>query len=48
MTADVHMLLALIGVKGVDVLGLSIGGMVTQLVALNADLKPLKVRKERW
>ncbi|KAH8816441.1 Alpha/Beta hydrolase protein [Xylogone sp. PMI_703] len=45
MAADVHKFLALIGVNEVDVLGLSIGGMVTQLVALNADPKVLKVRK---
>ncbi len=34
--------LSLVGVKEVDVLGFSRGGMVAQLVALNAD--PLKVR----
>ncbi|EHK20441.1 uncharacterized protein TRIVIDRAFT_154601 [Trichoderma virens Gv29-8] len=34
-----------IGVKEVDILGFSIGGFVTQMVALNAPANKLKVRK---
>ncbi|PKK54432.1 hypothetical protein CI102_918 [Trichoderma harzianum] len=36
MAADVHTFLGLIGLTEVDILGFSIGGMVTQLVGLNA------------
>jgi pimeloyl-ACP methyl ester carboxylesterase len=45
MAADVHKFLALTGIRKVDLLGFSIGGMVAQLVALNADPKFLEVRK---
>jgi pimeloyl-ACP methyl ester carboxylesterase len=45
MAADVQRFLTLIGVTEVDILGFSIGGMVAQLVALNADAKVQKVRK---
>lgn len=44
MAADVHTFLGLIGVAEVDVLGFSIGGMVTQLVGLNAP-STINVRK---
>lgn len=44
MSADVHTFLGLIGVTEVDVLGFSIGGMVTQLVGLNAP-STINVRK---
>ncbi|OPB43814.1 hypothetical protein A0O28_0021320 [Trichoderma guizhouense] len=44
MAADVHTFLGLIGVTEVDVLGFSIGGMLTQLVGLNAP-STINVRK---
>lgn len=44
MAADVHTFLELIEIKEIDVLGFSIGGMVTQLVGLNAP-STINVRK---
>ncbi|KAK0639501.1 Alpha/Beta hydrolase protein [Cercophora newfieldiana] len=43
--ADILEFLSLIGETEIDVLGFSLGGMVAQLVALNADPAKLKVRK---
>ncbi|KAK4153780.1 Alpha/Beta hydrolase protein, partial [Chaetomidium leptoderma] len=43
--ADVLSFLDLIGEREIDVLGFSLGGMVAQLVALNADPARLRVRK---
>ncbi|KAK1756329.1 alpha/beta-hydrolase [Echria macrotheca] len=42
---DIILFLGLIGLSEVDILGFSLGGMVAQLVALNADPAKLKVRK---
>lgn len=43
--ADVAEFLGLIGEAEVDILGFSLGGMVAQLVALNADPSRLRVRR---
>jgi pimeloyl-ACP methyl ester carboxylesterase len=43
--ADVIEFLGLVGETDVDILGFSLGGMVAQLVALNADPQSLRVRK---
>ncbi|KAH8904941.1 alpha/beta-hydrolase [Coniochaeta sp. PMI_546] len=45
VAADVTEFLNLIGEREIDLLGFSIGGLVAQLVALNADPKSLKIRK---
>jgi pimeloyl-ACP methyl ester carboxylesterase len=45
MATDVLRFFELIGVTSIDVLGFSIGGMVAQLIALNANPKTLEVRK---
>jgi pimeloyl-ACP methyl ester carboxylesterase len=45
MAADVYKFLSLIDVNKVDILGFSIGGMVAQLIALNANTEALEVRK---
>ena len=43
--ADILEFLAAIGEKEIDLLGFSLGGMVAQLVALNADPAAIKIRK---
>ncbi|KAH8896945.1 alpha/beta-hydrolase [Thozetella sp. PMI_491] len=42
---DIIEFLSLIGETEIDLLGFSLGGMVAQLVALNADPKTVKIRK---